>query len=437
MAKHLQARTSTEAFWTLDPFVAVKPGTPWFVDLEQLLGREHYGVSHRLQRHLAASRTRPEFIHVALLGHTGVGKTTLARVAVASLADDLAPVYIDALQAFDQGDLAFSDLLLVAAEAVIAQLVEFEVELGRAELELLRQWFVEELVSNAQREPLLGGVDGAIDGELSVPLVAKLAAKVTAALKSEHDDRKAIRRRAERDARELLHRVNQLFDAVNSALETRKLCLVFDNLEKFKLGLVDRALLQRAGEFRQLHANVLLSCNPAAEHSPVGVAPSKVFTCVTVPTLPVRHAGDAPYVVRPDAVAAIGALLGKRVVLDAVFEEPAACVEALAHWSGGHLRDVLQIARRAVEAVEPGKVGVEDIEHAARWWGANLMSSLQPEDLPRAVELHRTRRVLNTPHDRRMIENGCVLQYEGPQWWDVHPAVRADALFLAAQRKSE
>jgi hypothetical protein len=431
MPKHLQAKTSTEAFWTLDPFVAVKPGMPWFVDLEQLLAREHYGVSHRLARHLAGSRTRPEFVHVALLGHAGVGKTTLARVAVASFADDLAPVTIDALQAFDQADLTFSDIVLVAAEAVIGHLVELEVELGRAELEVLRQWFVEELVDEGHREALLGG----IDGETSLPLMVRIADKITAALKSDHDYRRAIRTRAERDPRELIRRVNLLFDAVNGALAPRKLCLVFDNLEKFKLELVDRALLQRASEFRQLHANVLLSLNPAAEHSPVGVAPSKVLTCVTVPALPVRQPGDAPYVVRPAAVAAIEALLGKRVVLDAVFDEPAACVEALAHWSGGHLRDLLQIARRAVESVEPGKVGVEDIEQAARWLGASLTSSLQPEDLARAVELHRTRRVLNTPHDRRMIENSCVLMYEGSQW-DVHPAVRADALFLAAQRKA-
>jgi hypothetical protein len=212
---------------------------------------------------------------------------------------------------------------------------------------------------------------------------------------------------------------------------------VFDNLEKLRLELVDRTLIQRAQEVRQLRCNTLLFCSPAAELSPIGARLGSAFICVTVPALPVRHPGDAPWVVRPEAVAAIEQLLARRVVLDAVFEQPSACVEALAHWSGGHLGDLLEIARRAVENVEPRKVGVEDIEQAARWLGARRTAALRPEDLPRAVEVHRTHRVFGTIHDRRMLESSCLLQYDGTQWWDVHPAVRADALFLQAQREAE
>lgn len=437
MPKHIQAKNSTEAFWTLDPFAKVELGDRWFVELEPLLPREHYGVSQRLQHHLGPSRTRPEFVHVALVGHAGTGKSTLARQALASLSDGLAPVYIDSLQSFDHSDLAAADMMLVAAEAVIGQLVDLEVDLARNDLEVLRQWLVEELVIETHREQLLGGVEGAIEGEVSAALVARIASKITAALKVDHDYRREIRRRAERDPRELTRRINLLFDSVHVALEPRKLCVVFDNLEKFKLELIDRALLQRSQEIRQLHCNTLLFCSPAAELTPIGTPLGKVFVSVTVPALPVRMPGDAAYVVRPEAVAAIEQLLARRVELDGVFEDPSACVQALAHWSGGHLGDLLHIARHAVESVEPRKVGVEDIEQAARWLGARLTASLRPEDLPRAVELHRTHRVFGTSHDRRMLESSCVLQYNGTAWWDVHPAVRADALFMAAQREAD
>jgi len=43
--------------------------------------------------------------------------------------------------------------------------------------------------------------------------------------------------------------------------------------------------------------------------------------------------------------------------------------------------------------------------------------------------------VLDTEQDRRMLKNSCVLQYDGTQWWDVHPAVRADKLFGEAAQK--
>ena len=88
-----------------------------------------------------------------------------------------------------------------------------------------------------------------------------------------------------------------------------------------------------------------------------------------------------------------------------------------------------------MENVEPEKVSVADIAHAGRWLGASLTSSLEPGDLPRAVEIHRTHRVLDTEQDRRMLKNSCVLRYDSTQWWDVHPAVRADDLFVEAANR--
>ena len=438
MSGHIQARNSSEAFWTLDPLAVVKPGDPWFADIETKLPRAHYGVAHKLERHLGSSPARPQFVHLALMGHAGLGKTTLARNALAELArDGLQPVYVDSLQAFDQARFTFSDVMLVAAEAVMRHLAEHGASLDPSKLADVRRWFAEELLVEAHRSQILGTLESSAEGGLTVPYVAKVAAKITGLLKSDHEYRTEVRKRAERDPHELMRRVNALMDAAHDSLATRRvrLCIVFDNLEKTNLELVDRALLQRADEFRLLRSNALLFFNPASEYSPVGVHVSKVFTCLNVPALPVRLPGDGPEVVRDEAIAAIEWLLGKRVVLDAVFNDPRACIEALARWSGGHVRDLLSIARRAVENVEPARVSVTDIEHAGRWLGASLTSSLRPEDLPRAVEIHRTHRVLDTEQDRRMLKNSCVLQYDGTQWWDVHPSVRADELYQEAARE--
>ncbi|MEM9461295.1 MAG: hypothetical protein AAGF11_44435 [Myxococcota bacterium] len=35
-----------------------------------------------------------------------------------------------------------------------------------------------------------------------------------------------------------------------------------------------------------------------------------------------------------------------------------------------------------------------------------------------------------------MLKNSCVLAYNGTEWWDVHPAVQADELFIEACRKT-
>jgi len=435
VSQQLQARTPGEAFWTLDPQAVVTPSHPWFTDLDQMLRRDHYGVRNRLERQLGPSPTRPEFVHVALMGHPGMGKSTVARNALDNLSKTgLNAVFIDSVQAFDQADFTFSDMVLVLAETVMRALIDLEIDIDPAPLAVLHNWFAEELVTEEHRTALLGSVETQAEASISVPLVAKIAAKVTAALKSNHEYRTQIRRRAQRDPSELLQRVNTLLDAVHVALKPRsgQLCVVFDNLEKTRHELVDRAVIQRAEEFRRLRCNTLLFFSPMSEYSPLSTPLSRVFTPVIVPALPVRFPGDAPEVIRPEALAAIEQLLSKRLLLDAVFDDPKACVAALAAWSGGHLRDLLGIARRAVENVEPAKITVLDIDRAAQWLGTSMLSSFQAGDLTRAVEIHRTHRVMDSERDRRLLRNSCVLQYNGSQWWDVHPAIRADPLFLDA-----
>lgn len=433
-----QARDVSEAFRTLNPFALVRPGDPWFADLERLVSTPHYSISAKLARRLTAE---PDgFAHIGLLGHAGMGKTTLTRNALAKLtASGVTPIYINALEVFDQSSLEFSDVLLVIAEAVIREHAQLELDVGRRELEIVRAWFSDELLSTTHREQLLASVETSAGGGVEVPLLAKFAAKIASSLRADTEYRREIRRRAERDPTELMRRINMLLDAAHDALASRRarLCVVLDNLEKVPLEQVEHAVLGRAEEFNRLRTNSLLFFNPAAEYSPIGKPVSTMFDCVTVPALPVRFPGDAPEVVRPEAMAAVRCLLEHRVSLDGVFEDHEACVHALAHWSGGHLRDLLTIARRAAEAAEPKRICVPDIEAAGRWLGGRRTSTLRPEDFARAVDLHRSNRILDTPQDRRMLKNSCVLPYDGTEWWDIHPGVLADELFRAAQRERD
>ena len=77
-----------------------------------------------------------------------------------------------------------------------------------------------------------------------------------------------------------------------------------------------------------------------------------------------------------------------------------------------------------------------ELELAGRWLGGRRTSTLRPEDFARAVEIHQTHRILDTDQDRRMLKNSCVLPYDGTEWWDVHPGIRADALFVAATQRA-
>lgn len=436
MVDRSQARNIEEAYRMLDPFALVKPGDPWYVDLDRLVPLKHYSTAYKLKKLLEDQRG--EFAQVALIGHRGVGKTTLVHGTLAKLS--VRPIEINALEVFDRTDFVFSDLMLAIAEAVFRKLVEMGAKLEGRNLDLVRRWFTEEVITETHANQLKASLDTSVEAGTSIPFLAAFAAKLVATLRTDNEYRRELRLRTKHDPGELVRRVNLLLDSAHETFTTdgARLCIVIDGLEKFEATeLVDRAVLVRAADIRNLRANVIFFFNPANEYSPHSTSVRKAFPCVTMPVLPVRFPGDGPDVVRPEVVQAIEQLLSRRVVLDAIFDDPTACIERLAHWSGGHISDLLEIARRAVELYEsPYRATVADIDEAGRALGIRLTSTMKPEDLPRAVAIYHEHRILDTEHDRRLLKNSCVLPYDSVDWWDIHPGIRADPFFLNAVRRA-
>lgn len=435
MAELVRANTLEEAFDALDPFALVKPSDPLYADIEAELPREHYGVSEELKRHFRSIRKRRRWQHLGIVGHKGTGKTTLVRKAMADLrSEGLMAVSINAQIVIDQGEFTFADMILVIARSVIACLADQQIEIDGEIVDHLQRWFAEELLEESQRKQISGAIEGSIRAENKLALLAAFSTKLTAALKSDNEYRRVIRSHAERDPLDLLRRMNMLLDAAHRALAPRQqqLCVVFDNLEKIDdRELVDRAVLRRADEFRALRCHLLLFFSPADQYSPRTVQAGQAFSLVAVPVLPVRFRGDSPDIVRPEALRAITRLLDARLSLTNVFADVEAGIAALARLSGGHVRDLLQIARRAVELAEPGKVDVAQIEKAARRVASERTVLMRPEDWPRAQEIARSQRVENRTEDSHLILHSCVLNYDGEPWWDVHPLLRDDPRFVS------
>lgn len=170
--------------------------------------------------------------------------------------------------------------------------------------------------------------------------------------------RAEIHMRAARDPNELIRGANALLEAAHQGLANRKqrLCLVFDNLEKIQ----DRH-----------------------QHTPTTSQIDQLFRLVEVPVIPIRtdpHA-SAEFVDR-SALEAIASLLDKRMVLDKLTAVPRTCVEAIARWSGGRLRDIIDLARQACEFAhfdpQTDKVQPIHVERAARKLAARRLTVMTP-----------------------------------------------------------
>jgi hypothetical protein len=382
-------------------------------------------------------------VHLGVVGHRGSGKTTLVRRAMDELAGrGLHAVFVDALAAFDQGDLSFADVILVIARAVVNGLNEATVDIPTAQLELLKLWFAEELLTETHRQQILASVETEAAASGGVPWLARLTAKITAALKADNEYRREIRRRAERDPDDLVRRANQLLDAANDALsrkhgERRRLVVVVDNLEKLAdRRQVDAAVLRRAESLRQLRCHLVLFFAPEDQYAPVTVQAMHAFDLVTLPMLPLRERDDAWERVAPAAHGAVRELLDRRVDLDRVFSRTGDVVEAVARWSGGRLRDVFHLSRLACELADPDPVTSELVEKAAKKLGGERVSLARPDHWPRLAEIGRDQQVANDAADGFLLQHSLVLNYDSEPWWDVHPLVRLDRRFEAAWRSS-
>lgn len=343
---------------------------------------------------------------------------------------------MDALQGLDQADFTFADLLLVIVREVMAQLERWGVkELPEAETELVRQWFSDVLVSETQSRQILGEIGATAEAGHGIPFLAKLTAKVTAALKSSSDYRKEIRQRALRDIDDLVRRTNQLLDAAHIALkpvgpEERGLVVIFDNLEK----LPDRrqvadAVLRRAEHITALRTHLILFFDTSDQYAPVADQPTEVFATHIVPMLPLRTKDQPLTAVSSSMGDATERLLDARMDLDRLMHDKRRFVEDVARLSGGRLRDIFHLTRKAVEFAVGPRLSSTDLEKGALKLAGERNVLARTEQWSRLREIHSGKQVARDEGDGFLLQHSLVLNYNGAPWWDVHPLVAQDSRF--------
>ncbi|MFV8753033.1 AAA family ATPase [Nannocystaceae bacterium ST9] len=449
MDEPTRAATLTAAAFgpALDPLLLVPPGHAWYVDLDKLLPREHYGVTAQLDNLFRENRGPGQFIQVGLAGQGGTGKSTLVRQSMEDLRQiGILPVYVNARESFDQANIAFADVVLVLIEAVVRTLVERgeTIALSPKLLERVRHWFVEEIVGETHSTELLGELQTEASTIGGIPLLASLAARLKGTVRSDNVYRTEIRRRAARDPEELISGANALLDGVHAALADRKqrICVVFDNLEKLAdRSQVDSAILRRSDDLARLRCHIIYFLSPVDIHAPTIIQANQSLKVIEVPVIPIRESAEESIdVVHEHAIRAIHRLIERRIDLDRLFADPGECVRALARWSGGRLRDVIELARQACEFADfdakADRVSVEHVDRAARKLGRTRLTVMTPDAWACAVEIHTTKAVGNRPEDMLMLLNALVLAYDGQPWWDVHPFLLHDPRFAARLGKT-
>lgn len=129
--KQWRAEDATDAFWTLDPLTPVSPSDLWYTDLEGHFPDHSYDFVAPLVRRLTPPPQSPQFQHVGVVGHRGVGKTTSVRKAMGSLETPWLPLPV--LERLGGRDLVGG--LAIAASALVIRGEVADLAVARSYLE--------------------------------------------------------------------------------------------------------------------------------------------------------------------------------------------------------------------------------------------------------------------------------------------------------------
>jgi hypothetical protein len=451
--KRAESLREVEAAVTLD---ALTPEDGRYVDLAP--GRLTKDLK-LLRLHLEQAALDPtRFTKATLTGNRGCGKTTELLRLERDLEPLLYPVhlYVDPML---ERDFDYTDMLLWMVDELSRCFANAGMPLDKGLVDDVASWFADrtlEQVSNVKSE-LEASTTAEAKAKAGVYwLSLGLLARIKSSIVGSTERRELIRRELQKNARDLIERVNLVLDNAHTQLE--KHCggkpplIVQDNADRLPPEPGRRLFIDNGDLLKQVRANILFTV-------PVGIvmAPSNIGQVFEhafyMPTIKPRLEDGNP---NEPGLKALQDLVEGRLAIEKVFAA-SDLVRQLALMSGGSVRDLLRlVGYAAAEALVDGKdrIDAASVELAVKRLRREFEGSLIPGQVyyPILARIHRTKRdqlvagPTVTPDEVRyargffgqLLFNGSVLEYNGDgQWFDAHPAVQLVRSFQDALRAAQ
>jgi hypothetical protein len=431
-----------EALRKSDPNEALPPGDPRYYNFDSIRGSS---LKERLLLLLRSSER--QFLHVAVAGHRGAGKSTELNRIEESLRDQGYCVLSAAVDmVLDPNDISFSDvvrlMLLLLDErfgdrAAVGSLL-------REAFEAVREWFQTVTLRHELniREAQEFGMKGALGGKTSVGFgfkteLGQLLASLNVISKSEYSGRREIREEVERYNDELIGKLNLILTTAAQDLPDevgKGIVFLFDNSDKYRPEVIHSAFLRHADLLRAIESHLLFTVGTLVLHDPPETQVENRVEVLHLPMLPVfKTRSRTPNEPTFEALRAALRLRIPPVLLD----DNNRALDLAIEKSGGCWRDLLRIVRTTLLA-NPGPLTERTVKAGAGEAAQSFHRLLQSEaQIERLAEVHRNWTVVADADTRYLLNQRCILAYNGEGWYDTHPLLDGHPMFLEALRRLE
>lgn len=413
-----------------DPFRPLPANDPTWVDCASVRGEQDIllGLGQEIQR-------SPEKTCQLYAGHRGAGKSTeLLRLREDLQNQQFRVVYF----AVDDGDLEpedtqYSDILLACTRQLITTL--------RSQPEQdndLKEW-----VKNLYRDlKNLGLLEISIeDVEFESPETP--LGKLSGTIKTSSSFRQRIRNKVDEEADKLIPLLN---DFIAEALGDRKpdtLVLIVDNLdrivEKYEgpQSNYEQIFVNHSDQLRGLNCHVIYTVPISLAYSKHLTAMEERYKPVEVLPMVMVKEQDGETICK-SGMERLKQLILRRfqsvdpgLTLEDAFET-AAGLEKLCEMSGGHVRNLMNLMKAALQYTKELPIADRSVKRAISELRATYGKVIDGDEWPCLVAVDRDKVIAkNSDQFRSLLFRRAILEYryvndEGEivVWHDVHPLVR-------------
>jgi hypothetical protein len=439
MTTHLKAAQLSE----ISQFTNLKPldEKTWYLWVNTEGARES-GAVLRLVEQLRQAHTQPEPIKALFAGHSGSGKSTELFRVKRGIEDQYFTIIVRIGDRYALPTIDYRQLLFFCA----AQLIEVGGQVGavikgRDEAKAIEEWFDKQTLEEIKS----GGHKLTVEAGAKFNVFTALFAKFSGNIYSGGETRETAVKHVESRLDQLRLNMQIIVRAIEEKLDGRKLLLILEDLDKIEDRKQGRELFfDHRLQLLDIPCHVVFTFPIALwyeQDANVQGYPIRYL----LPMIPIS---SAPLTAREDVTAQKKAEAGRKTLRQIVFhrlDESADLISSdaldyLITYSGGVLRDLLYMLREAAIGAKiknHNRIELDDVQEISRLLRNEYANRLSPRpygETPVTLEaLEKTlgktsdwpKRTADRPAAFSMLlQSLCILEYNGDQWFDLHPAVR-------------
>jgi hypothetical protein len=376
-------------------------------------------------------------IKILFAGHRGSGKSTELNRVIGDIGDQALIIQFSVMEELDINDINYIDLIMVMMEKLADEAVNNGIiKQDNENIKKIKSWLsvVTEIKEKdtAYQMEVAAGLK-ADRGILS--LFLGLIAEFKASVRSASTNKVEYRQKLEKRISVLRSYCNVLINEIEIKLrkQDKWLLLIIEDLDKAEISKIREIFFEHSGILSELNTRIIFTVSVFAFLTPSLADLKSKFRMVRLPMLKVKDNSRKDF---EEGINAIERIVGKRTELS-LFEN--GLLRKIILRSGGVLRDLFEMVELAANSAyfnKRKKITEEDADYAFNRLKSRYHSMITVPDESKnrintkdlydklaEISKSETRKFPLDDTMRLLLSCLAVVEYNGEQWFDIHPAV--------------